>query len=146
LQGRIEQGEAAFYPYLGLKCGSAQPVTERSVRAGGFRVTVAGRRYGKGSSREASPYAEWCAGIRLVIAESFERIYRQNCRNLGLYTSTDFGLIERIRRGEAIAIEELTRDEDELTAELIRRGGLFKLSRARREGWAPTAQLLTPGP
>jgi 3-isopropylmalate/(R)-2-methylmalate dehydratase large subunit len=134
------------YPYLGLKCGSAQPVTERSVRAGGFRVTVAGRRYGKGSSREASPYAEWCAGIRLVIAESFERIYRQNCRNLGLYTSTDFGLIERIRRGEAIAIEEFTRDEDELTAELIRRGGLFKLSRARRAGWAPTAQPSTPRP
>ena len=89
------------YPYLGLKCGDALPVTAGSVKAGGFTVTVAGRRYGKGSSREASPYAEWCAGIRLVIAESFERIYRQNCRNLGIYTSTDFGLIDRIRRGES---------------------------------------------
>ncbi|WP_454753628.1 hypothetical protein [Cupriavidus necator] len=68
------------FPYLGLKCDEALPVTAGSVRAGSFAVTVAGRRYGKGSSREASPYAEWCAGIRLVIAESFERIYRQNCQ------------------------------------------------------------------
>src|SRR5512141_674749 len=66
------------FPYLGLKCGEAFPVKEGSVRAGGFAVSVAGRRRGKGSSREASPYAELCAGIHLVIAESFERIYRQN--------------------------------------------------------------------
>lgn len=124
------------YPYLGVKCGDRTPLVARSVKAGGFGITVAGRRYGKGSSREASPFAEWCAGVRLVIAESFERIYRQNCRNLGLLTSTDFGLIDRIRRGEAIPIEEFTRGEDELTAELIRRGGLFKLMRARAEGWA----------
>jgi 3-isopropylmalate/(R)-2-methylmalate dehydratase large subunit len=86
------------YPYLGLKCGDASPVQAGSVKAGGFAVTVAGRRYGKGSSREASPHAEWCAGIRLVIAESFERIFRQNCRNLGLLTSTDFGLRVHARR------------------------------------------------
>lgn len=128
------------YPYLGLKCGDLTPVRPQSVRAGGFGVTVAGRRYGKGSSREASPYAEWCAGIRLVIAESFERIYRQNCRNLGMYTSTDMGLIDRIRRGEAISIEEFTEGEDELTAELIRRGGLFNLMRARQQGWNPPAR------
>ncbi|MGY2492764.1 aconitase family protein [Cupriavidus sp. CP313] len=134
------------FPYLGLKCGEALPVTAGSVRAGGFAVTVAGRRYGKGSSREASPYAEWCAGIRLVIAESFERIYRQNCRNLGILTSTDFGLIDRIRRGESIPIEEFTRGQDELTAELIRRGGLFNLMRARKQGWAPAAWSSGPRP
>ncbi|MDE3245388.1 MAG: 3-isopropylmalate dehydratase, partial [Acidobacteriota bacterium] len=62
------------YPYLGLKCGDAFPLKEGLVKAGGFAVSVAGHRRGKGSSREASPYAELCAGIRLVIAESFERI------------------------------------------------------------------------
>ena len=126
------------YPYLGLKCGDESPVTAGSVKQGGFGVVVAGRRYGKGSSREASPYAERLAGIRLVIAESFARIYRRNCHNLGLLTSTDFGLIERIRAGEAIPIEEFTRGEDPLTAEIIRRGGLFAFTRARLAGEGPT--------
>jgi 3-isopropylmalate/(R)-2-methylmalate dehydratase large subunit len=67
------------YPYIGLKCGDSFPVTPDSVKKGGFSVSVSGTRRGKGSSREASPYAEVCAGIRLVIAESFERIYQQNC-------------------------------------------------------------------
>ena len=80
------------------------------MRQGGFTVMVGGKRYGKGSSREHSPVAEMAAGIRLVIAESFERIYRQNADNLGLFTSTDFGLIERIRRGEEIDVEELVGD------------------------------------
>ncbi|KWE89352.1 3-isopropylmalate dehydratase [Burkholderia territorii] len=134
------------YPYLGLDCAGRRPVKQGSVKAGGFAVTVAGRRYGKGSSREASPFAEWCAGIRLVIAESFERIYRQNCHNLGIFTSTDFGLIDRIRRGEAIPIEEFTRGEDALTSELIRRGGLFRLTEARRGGWQPMSPPAHPHP
>jgi 3-isopropylmalate/(R)-2-methylmalate dehydratase large subunit len=46
-------------------------------------VVVAGKRYGKGSSREHSVVAEQSAGVRLVIAESFERIYRQNADNVG---------------------------------------------------------------
>jgi len=95
---------------------------------------VAGKRRGKGSSREASPYAEWCAGLRLVLAESFERIYRQNCQNLGLLTSTDFGLIPRLRRGEAIPLAEFTEGLDPVTAELVRRGGLFAYEAARLKG------------
>ena len=122
------------FPYLGLQCGGTFPVTPGSVRAGGFAVSVAGRRRGKGSSREASPYAEWCAGIRLAVAESFERIYQQNCQNLGLLTSTDAGLVERIRRGEAIPLAEFTRNLDPVTAEIVRRGGLFPYSAARMAG------------
>jgi 3-isopropylmalate/(R)-2-methylmalate dehydratase large subunit len=122
------------FPYLGLQCGEAFPVKEGTVRAGGFSVSVAGKRRGKGSSREASPYAELCAGIRLVIAESFERIYRQNAQNLGLLTSTDFGLIPRLRRGEAIPLTEFTAGLDPVTAEIVRRGGLFAYNVARLQG------------
>lgn len=122
------------FPYLGLKCGEAFPVKEGAVRAGGFVVSVAGKRRGKGSSREASPYAEQRAGIRLVIAESFERIYRQNAQNLGLLTSTDFGLIPRLRRGEAIPLAEFTMGLDPVTAEIVRRGGLFAYNAARLAG------------
>lgn len=122
------------FPYLGLKAGDRFPCKPELVRAGGFVVSVAGARRGKGSSREASPYAELCAGIRLVIAESFERIYRQNCQNLGLLTSTDFGLIERIRSGEAIPLQEFTAGQDPITAEIVRRGGLFAFNSGRLAG------------
>ena len=61
---------------------------------------VSGKRRGKGSSREQSPYAEMCAGIELVIAENIERIYKQNCQNLGLLTSTElFADRQNSRRG-----------------------------------------------
>ncbi|MCG6877468.1 MAG: 3-isopropylmalate dehydratase [Betaproteobacteria bacterium] len=125
------------YVYLGLKCGDAFPCTEGRVKRAGFAVSVAGRRYGRGSSREQSPFAERAAGIRLVIAESFERIYRQNCMNLGIFTSSDFGLVERIRAGEAIPIEEFTRGHDPITAAIIRSGGLAAFTRERRRGGAP---------
>lgn len=134
------------YPYVGLKCGDRCPVHADSVRAGGFEVVVAGNRYGKGSSREASPYAERTAGIRLVIAQRFERIYRQNCHNLGLLTSTDFGLIERLRRGEAIPIEAFTQGLDPISAEIVRSGGLFPYTRRRLQGRVPTEPLRTDRP
>ena len=78
------------FPYLGLKAGEEFPIGRGAVKGGGFAVSVSGKRRGKGSSREQSPYAEMMAGIRLVIAENIERIYRENCQNLGLFTSTDF--------------------------------------------------------
>src|SRR5207247_6953896 len=60
------------FPYLGLKCGAEFPITRGSVKRGGFVVSVSGKRRGKGSSREQSPYAEMCAGIKLVVAENIE--------------------------------------------------------------------------
>ncbi|MDH3495691.1 MAG: aconitase family protein [Gemmatimonadota bacterium] len=122
------------FPYLGLKAGGEFPITRGSVRSGGFVCSVAGTRRGKGSSREQSPYAEMCAGIALVIAESIERIYRENCQNLGLLASTDFGLIERVRRGEAIPLAEFTRGEGEITRGIIEYGGLFQYNVARLQG------------
>jgi 3-isopropylmalate/(R)-2-methylmalate dehydratase large subunit len=117
------------FPYTGFQAGGQRPIGPGEVRAGGFSVTVAGKRYGKGSSREHSPTAEQLAGIRLVIAESFERIYRQNADNIGLFTSTDFGLIERIQRGEAIDIGELVAGRDALAAAVLREGGLLRFGR-----------------
>ncbi|MGI9024309.1 MAG: aconitase family protein [Burkholderiaceae bacterium] len=125
------------YPYIAFNANGRTPIATDTVKNGGFVVTVAGKRYGKGSSREHSPVAELAAGIRLVIAESFERIYRQNADNLGLYTSSDFGLIARIRRGEAIAVEELVAGRDALAADILRAGGLLKYGAARLRDLAP---------
>jgi len=121
-------------PYLGLKCGSGTPIGRGDVKRGGFVCAVSGKRRGKGSSREQSPYAEMCAGIRVVIAENIERIYKQNCQNLGLLTSTKFLLIDRIRSGEEIALSEFTAGEDEITRQVIEYGGLFPFNVGRMQG------------
>lgn len=135
------------FPYIGLKCNEGYPVGEGAVRHGGFVASVAGKRRGKGSSREASPYAERLAGIRLVLAESFERIYLQNCQNLGIYASTDFGLIERLRAGEAIPIAEFTQGLDPITAAIVREGGLFAYGRGVLAGRIPVpVPEHAPGP
>jgi len=118
-------------PYLGLKCGGVLPIGRSDVKKGGFVCAVSGKRRGKGSSREQSPYAEMCAGIRVVIAENIERIYKQNCQNLGLLTSTNFSLIDKIRAGQEIALSEFTAGEDEITRQVIEYGGLFPFNVAR---------------
>ncbi|MBI4539239.1 MAG: hypothetical protein HY704_07010 [Gemmatimonadetes bacterium] len=128
------------FPYLGLRTTNRAtgrpefPVTRGSVKAAGFVCSVAGRRRGKGSSREQSPYAELMAGIRVVIGESIERIYNENCQNLGILTSTNFELLDRIRSSEEIALEEFASDADPITRQIIEYGGLFEFNVARLQG------------
>jgi 3-isopropylmalate/(R)-2-methylmalate dehydratase large subunit len=122
------------FPYTGLKCGNEVPIKRSDVKKGGFVAAVSGKRRGKGSSREQSPYAELSAGIKIVIAENIERIYKQNCQNLGVLTSTDFSLIDCILRGEEIPLEVFTRGEDDITRQVIEYGGLFPFNVARLQG------------
>ena len=127
------------FPYLGLQVAGTEgsdeaPIERGTVRAGGFICSVAGKRRGKGSSREQSPYAELMAGIKVVVSESIERIYNENCQNLGILTTTDFGLIDRIRSGEPIPLAEFTDGKDEITRQIIEHGGLFEFNVARLQG------------
>ena len=131
-------GTLGRFAYLGVTCadGSARvtPFGEDAVRSGRFAVSVAGRRRGKGSSREQAPYAERAAGIRLLVAESFERIYRQNAINLGLLVTTDFSVLERVRRGEEIPLSFFTDGEDAVTRGVVESGGLLPYTRRRLAG------------
>src|SRR5207247_3460935 len=132
------------FPYLGLKCGSEFPITRGSVKRGGFVASVSGRRGGKVSPREQSPYAEMRAGIQLVIAENIERIYRENCQNLGVLTTTDFSIIERVRRGEELPLAAFTAGEGEITKGIIEYGGLFNYNVARLQGKVVLSPAATP--
>jgi 3-isopropylmalate/(R)-2-methylmalate dehydratase large subunit len=125
------------WPYTGLKCGNEVPIKRSDVLKGGFVAAVSGKRRGKGSSREQSPYAELCAGIKLVIAENIERIYKQNCQNLGVLTSTDFSLIDKVRAGEEIPLAKFTEGEDDITRQVIEYGGLFPFNVARMQSGSP---------
>ena len=128
------------FAHTGFHAGGERPIARDALRATGIEVLVAGKRYGKGSSREHSPLAELSAGVRLVIAESFERIYRQNADNLGLFTSTDLGLVERLQRGEAITLDDLLAGREPQAAAILRAGGLLAY------GLGPIAEPAVPAP
>ena len=119
------------YVYVGMR---EEAVKKDEVKGGGFSVVVSGLSKGCGSSRETAPYAEKWAGIELVIAKTIEKIYGQNAQNIGLLTSTDFGLIERINRGEEIPLEEFTRGLDPISKAIVEYGGLFNYNKARLAG------------
>ncbi|HEY4466209.1 MAG TPA: aconitase family protein [Klebsiella sp.] len=113
------------FAWTGLKCGAENPVAKNAIIEAGINVIVGGLRYGKGSSREHSPVAEKAAGVRLVIAESFERIYRQNADNIGLLTSTNLALIDKLTCGEPITMEEIISGRDVSARRTIESGGLL---------------------
>src|ERR1700730_1542419 len=128
------------YVYVGMREGAVQ---KDEVKNGGFAVVVSGLSKGCGSSRETAPYAEKWAGIQLVIAKSIEKIYGQNSQNIGLLTSTDFGLIARIRRGDEIPLAEFTKNLDQISQELVAYGGLFNYNKARLAGVVVPPRLET---
>ena len=119
------------YVYVGMREGAVQ---KDEVKNGGFAVVVSGLSKGCGSSRETAPYAEKAAGVQLVIAKSIEKIYGQNSQNIGLLTSTDFGLIDRIRSGEEIELAEFTKGLDPISQDIVAHGGLFNYNKARLAG------------
>ncbi len=130
----------ARYCLVGLRGGV---VKQDAIKNGGFGVIVSGISKGCGSSRETAPYSELKSGVQLVIAKSIEKIYRQNSQNIGLLTSTDFGLIPRIARGEAIPMSEFTKGLDPISASIVEHGGLFAYNRARVAGKISPPQITT---
>ncbi|MFV1986331.1 MAG: aconitase family protein [Gemmatimonadota bacterium] len=133
------------YPYVGLLCDGEHPVGRYDVKNGGFVCSVSGKRRGKGSSREASPFAERAAGIRVVIAENIERIYGENCANIGVLTSTDFSLIDKIQRGEEIPLESFIGDDGQIQRDIIEYGGLLEYAVARLKGLVTVPGLQPDG-
>ncbi len=97
-------------------------------------VMVSGLSKGCGSSRETAPYSEKVAGVQLVVAKTIEKIYGQNCRNIGLLTTTDFSVLERIEKGEAIPLSEFTKGLNDIEKGIVEYGGLFSYNKARLAG------------
>ena len=127
------------YVYVGMRDAA---VKKDEVKNGGFSVVVSGLSKGCGSSRETAPYAEKAAGIQLVIAKSIEKIYGQNSQNIGLLTSTDLGLVERIRSGADIALAEFTNGLDPISKDIVESyGGRIEVRSELGQGSCFTVQL-----
>ncbi|MDX3116462.1 MULTISPECIES: aconitase family protein [Streptomyces] len=119
------------YAYLGLR---ERQFGEGAVKAYAPQIIVSGEAKGSGSSREHAVYAEKYSGTELVFARSFERIYQQNCRNVGIVTCDDFEVLAALLAGEELPLEAFTRKANDIERAIIDLGGLFGFNREQSDG------------
>ncbi len=77
-----EGGVTRFLPDGGVM--SIFEASEKYAAAGVPLVVLAGKEYGSGSSRDWAAKGPKLLGVRLVIAESYERIHRSNLVGMGI--------------------------------------------------------------
>ena len=68
-------------------------------------IIVAGRHFGIGSSREQAATALLAAGVEVILAESFARIFYRNAVNQGMLPLVCPGCSEAFRTGEQITVD-----------------------------------------
>jgi len=124
---------------LGRHCFAyLRPDFTRNVKTGD--IIVAGRNFGCGSSREHAPLALKEAGVRLIIAKSFARIFYRNAFNIGLPLLESEEVQDRVSEGDRISVDMLSgeitggslekalfaRPIPDFMMEIVRSGGLVK--------------------
>lgn len=68
-------------------------------------IMVAGSNFGCGSSREHAPIAIKESGIKLIIAESFARIFYRNAINIGLAILESKEAASEISDGDSLSVD-----------------------------------------
>lgn len=121
----------------------ADPEFPRKVREDD--IIVAGENFGCGSSREHAPIAIKYAGVPVVVAKSFARIFYRNAFNIGLPVVEAPDAVDRIDEGDEIEVDlktgkivNLTKNEEysfipipEFMMEIIEAGGLIEFARKK---------------
>jgi len=69
------------------------------------KIIIAGENFGCGSSREHAPISIKASGIKLIIAESFARIFFRNAINIGLPVISNPEASKSIRDGDMVEID-----------------------------------------
>ena len=113
-----------------------------SSKVGKGDIIVAGENFGCGSSREHAPIAIKAAGVDIVIAKSFARIFYRNAVHTGLLileckdtdkiaegdkleVSLDNGSIKNLSKNEEYKFEAMP----EFMQELVKAGGLINYAK-----------------
>jgi 3-isopropylmalate/(R)-2-methylmalate dehydratase small subunit len=91
----------------------ADPTFAAKVRPGD--IVVAKENFGSGSSREHAPLALKGAGISVVIAKSFARIFYRNSLNTGLPILVAPEAVDGISQGDELTVDLSTGEIDDLT-------------------------------
>lgn len=101
-------------------------VPKDGVRNGQFQVVVGGHAYGSGSSREVAVVAHQGAGIELVVADSFQRIFQENMVYSGMPFTTDRSVIDRLQAGEDVDTAAFADDLPPFFSAVAKSGGLMR--------------------
>jgi len=121
----------------------ADPTFAGKVRPGD--IVVAKENFGCGSSREHAPIALKGAGVSVVIAKSFARIFYRNAFNTGLPILVAPEAVEGIDEGDELTVDLGTGEIVDMTAgltyqaqplpsfmqELVEAGGLLPYLKAK---------------
>ncbi|MCI0343213.1 MAG: 3-isopropylmalate dehydratase small subunit [Planctomycetales bacterium] len=81
----------------------SDPTFAKRVRPGD--IVVAGKNFGCGSSREHAPVGLKAAGVSVVVAESFARIFYRNAINIGLPLLEVKGARETFQSGDRASVD-----------------------------------------
>lgn len=130
---------------LAIHCfADVRPEFAQGVRPGD--VIVAGRNFGCGSSREHAALGVRAAGISVIIAKSYARIFYRNAINLGLPLVESEEAPDHLREGDYIRVDlgtgEIGRVRGEgrfsskpmppFMRDILRAGGLVPYVRGKR--------------
>ena len=82
------------------------PFVKEGADGSEYKVIIGGKNFGCGSSREHAPLAIQVAGVEVVIAEFYARIFYRNCVNGGYLIPFDCeaGLNKEIATGDEIEV------------------------------------------
>lgn len=139
-----EYEKLGSYALCGLPDANPPFVTPGKIKTE-FSILIAGRNFGCGSSREHAPVALGAAGVRIVIAQSYARIFFRNAVATGeIYPcETDERLCETLHTGMQVQVdlnENCLRHNGDAArtplkplgavAPVIEAGGIFEYARA----------------
>jgi 3-isopropylmalate/(R)-2-methylmalate dehydratase small subunit len=77
-------------------------------------IIVAGKNFGSGSSREHAPIAIKGAGISLIVAESFARIFYRNAFNIGLPLVESLEASQALNEGAMVSVNLSTGEVEDI--------------------------------
>lgn len=148
----IISGRACTYGYTPEILGPyflqdfLETVPERGVLDAGIQVVVGGDAYGSGSSREQAVVAHAGAGVQLVIADSFQRIFQENMVYSGMPFTTDRGVLARLEAGEDVDLDALADALPPFFRAVAKAGGLLKYGTALLAGEVEPTYATDPTP
>lgn len=123
-----------------------QPFVKGEALTSEYTVMVAGKNFGCGSSREHAPLALGMAGIEVLIAEDYARIFYRNSVDGGFLTpyETSIKLVDKFETGDEVEVNKALNTVKNVTKnvtysledlgsvkDIVEAGGLFHYAREK---------------